>query len=95
MGVSPHGTSDGLPGVEYRKDLRRTVVAGVVSEALDDTEKEILKDDESGCPIADVRVVGEGAHVFTWHVDNGYVTGYKPGIDRRTDIGRINGFYSQ
>jgi len=44
MGINLHGSSDGLPGVEYDRDNYQSGVEGTVTKALSDTDKELLDD---------------------------------------------------
>lgn len=93
MGINLYGTFDGQPGVEYDRDNCQAGVEGTVTNALSDTDKELL--DDGYRPMADIKVETDDGVVYNWNVDNGYVIG--PNIHdegpSRTDVGRIGGFY--
>jgi len=93
MGINLHGTSDGLPGVEYDRDNYQSGVEGTVTKALSDTDKELL--DDGRRPMADLKVETDDGTVYNWNVDNGYVIGPNKHDEgpSRTDVGKIGGFY--
>lgn len=91
MGINLHGLTDDVPGTEYDETIYQSGVEGTVTEALSDTEKELL--DDGGRPMADLKVEADSGETFTWNVDNGYVLGYNEKHDRHTDVGKIGGFY--
>lgn len=96
MGISLHGTSDGLPGVEYDSDIYRSGVEGEVVRAMSEGDKAMLERDDMGRPMADVTVETDDGVRYTWNVDNGYVIGPCDDPDRpdRSDVGKIAGFYT-
>jgi hypothetical protein len=93
MGINLHGSSDGLPGVEYDRDNYQSGVEGTVTKALSDTDKELL--DDGRRPMADLKVEADDGTVYNWNVDNGYVIGPNTHDEgpSRTDVGKIGGFY--
>lgn len=92
MGINLHGVVDDVPGTEYDKDIFQSGVVGTVKEALSDYEKVALEEGQR--PMADLKVETDDGRVFTWNVDNGYVLGYNAKHDRRTDVGKVGGFYT-
>jgi hypothetical protein len=93
MGINLHGSSDGLPGVEYDRDNYQAGVEGTVTKALSDRDKELL--DDGRRPMADLKVETDDGVVYNWNVDNGYVIGPCDDENRpdRSDVGKIGGFY--
>ena len=91
MGIHVHGMADDYTGVEYERDIHQAGVTGVVTEALSESEADLLEDGSR--PMANMAVEDDDGNVFRWNVDNGYVIGYHDAIGRRTDIGKFGGFY--
>lgn len=93
MKISPHGM-----------DVAPTRVVGTIVDAPSEELREMMADGdrimadyaidvdreatEACTPIFDPHI-GER---YRWNVDNGYVLGYHPGLERRSDVGRFNGF---
>jgi len=90
LGISFHGSHE---DAVYATDVHQTGVFGVVTDAPNDRERELMEDD--GRPMVDFRVKTSDDVVFTWNVDNGYVIGPHAGLGRRTDVGRFGGFYTE
>lgn len=91
MGINCHGSSDGLDGVEYDRDLFQAGVEGTVIDAPRDSTRDMMAE---GTPVlADFAVETDDGEVYRWNVDNGYVLGHHPGLGRRSDVGKFGGFY--
>jgi len=88
MGINWHGEAhEGF----YHRGLYQSVVEGTVIDAPRDSYRESLREGER--LMVDFAVETDDGDVFRWNVDNGYVLGFHPGLDRRSDVGRFGGFY--
>lgn len=93
LGISPHGSADDLAGVEWMDGILGCGIRGTVTKALSESAKRFYDDDGPGLPMADLKVETDDGIVYTWHVDNGYISGPHPGLGRRSDVGKVAGLY--
>lgn len=91
MGVNFHMLADDVDGAEYDREIHQAGVSGTIVDAPRDGVRELMADGES--VMADFRIEAENGEKFTWHIDNGYVLGHHPGLDRRSGVGKFGGFY--
>jgi hypothetical protein len=94
MGINTHGRSSHVPGIGYDRSLYQSGVEATVVEALSEADAAMLDDGDRGRPMADVTVETDDGTRYRWIVESGYVIGPHPDMGRRSDVGRIGGFYT-
>lgn len=74
----------------HNYDATGSELTGEVIDAPRESDREYLRDGER--IMADFAVESDDGDVWQWEIDNGYVIGYHPELDRHTDIGRFKRF---
>lgn len=93
LGINLHGSSEGLPGVEYHREVYQAGVLGTVTHLPREEYLEMM--DEGKRPMVDIKVETDDGTVYNWNVDNGYVLGPNRHDEgpNRTDVGKIGGLH--
>lgn len=80
LSTTPHG-----------EDIENILTVEIVETPREST-KELLRDGERA--MADIRFEDKDGESYTFHCDNGYVTGYHSGLERSSDIAKGAVFYA-